>query len=95
MAGRQKGSTTLTYIKDPILEPYFIQMDDHNYTLCKNVPTQNGDSYETKLGFFGDLDRCINRIVRDQITQKNYDSLQDYLTEYKELQNRLINHFNI
>ena len=95
MAGRQKGSTTLTYIKDTILEPYFIQMDEHNYTLCKNVPTQNGSHYETKLGFYSDLNKCINRVVRDQITEKSFDSLQDFLTEYKELQNRLINHFNI
>ena len=47
MAGRQKGSTTLTYIKDPILEPYYIQMDDYNYALWSaykslDVEFQNG-----------------------------------------------------
>lgn len=95
MAGRQKGSTTLTYIKDPILEPYYIQMDDYNYALCKLISTQEGGSYESKIGFYNNLGNCINAMIKNQINSHNFDSLQSYITEYKELQDRLINHFNL
>jgi hypothetical protein len=95
MAGRQKGSTTLNFIKDPILEPYFIQIDDYNYALCKMNTTEGNKGYETKIGFYSDLGNCLNAMVRNQIAQQSFKSLQDYITQYKELQNRLINHFNL
>lgn len=95
MAGRQKGSTTLTYIKDSILEPYYIQIDDYNYTLCKKISTGDDKEYESKIGYYSNLGNCLNAMIKNQINQSSFESLQDYITEFKELQNRLINHFNI
>lgn len=95
MAGRQKGSTTLTYIKDPILEPYYIQIDDYNYALCKKITTGDNNEYESKIGFYKNLGSCLSAMVKNQIHQSSFESLQDYITKYKELQNRLINNFNL
>jgi hypothetical protein len=95
MAGKQKGSTHLRYIKDPLLNPYYIQIDDYNFTLCKECPTEGNADYETKLGHYTSVSNCLEALVKDTCRQHNYESLQDYIDQYKNLQNKLVNHFNL
>ncbi len=86
MRGRQKGQTKrMSMIKDPIIAPYEIQVEEDQYVL---VDTEK----DKPLGYYTNLSNVIKRVSRmslanakDEYTLegfiKSFDSIQDKLTK--------------
>ena len=85
-------------IKDPALEPYFITKDEHCYTLKELVqPNSNhfrtqgeGKSYEKSLSYYPKIEQVLERIARLKMDSKDYNSLTEYINEFKLVNNNLI-----
>lgn len=82
------------YIKkltDPVLEPYFIQMDELNYTLCEAA-----ESGSVKvLGYYSSLGRALEAYCKSSVVKNDYSSIRDYITEYNNLIEKVRNTFNL
>jgi len=82
--------TSLKFIRDPLLEPYFIQLDDYCYAVHKTIVAQeSGKEYSQALGFYKSIDGCLRAISRDKVMAKSYNSLREYIDEYKSIVSRL------
>lgn len=82
--------SSIRVIKDPDLEPYFIQLDDYCYAAHKTIIAQeSGKEYSQALGFYKNLDTCLKAIAKDQVMARSYDSLKEYINEYRNIVSRL------
>lgn len=79
----------MNFIKDPVLEPYFIQVDDLNYSAFKTIIPDSGIPYDSCLGHFSDLAKALDRIAEHQVRQKSYNSIKDYVIELRNIKNEL------
>lgn len=80
----------IRYIKDPALEPYFIQLDDYCYAVHKMVVSQeSGKEYQSTVGFYRDFDNALKAIAKNQVKSKSYESINSFLEEYNSVINRL------
>ena len=85
-------------IKDPVLEPYFITKDEHCYTLKELIQPNSdhfrtrggGKSYEKSLSYYPKLEQVLERISRLKMDSKDYNSLTEYISEFKLINNNLI-----
>lgn len=86
--GRQKGQVkNFTTIKDPLLAPYEIQIDESSFNLMK--PNARG-SLDT-IGYFASLEGAVRKVVRDEKMPKGKIlTLREYITEYKNETQKLI-----
>lgn len=83
-------SSGIRYIKDPILEPYFIQLDDYCYTVQKIITAvESGKEYQQTLGFYNTLGGCLKAIAKNETGSKSYKSLKEYIEEYNQIVTRL------
>lgn len=83
MSNTEKNSNIFT-ITDPALEPYYIQYDQSCYTAIKKIKAGNSDRVrDSILGYYSGLDRCLNAIAEDSIKTRNYESIESYVTTYK------------
>jgi|TARA_R110000803_G_scaffold108529_1_gene176812 hypothetical protein len=88
-----------TTIKDENLEPYFIQKDQHCYTVFENVKPQGkraiksktGKSYIKSVGHYGNFGQAIKAICIEKLNQdeKEYSSVKEYLTEWENIQTEI------
>jgi len=88
------------FINDPIMEPYFISMDDNCMTVnLKVMPdSRYSDSkkeYTKIIGHYSNLGSALKSIAKDKINSKSYDSLKEYINEYQKLIENLNNTINI
>jgi len=87
------SKSNLRFIKDPLLEPYYIQLDDYSYIAQKSTYSESGKEYQNTLGHFGKLSSCIEAIARDDAKSRSYDSLKEFVerfeTKSEELKNLL------
>jgi hypothetical protein len=87
------SKSNLRFIKDPAIEPYYIQLDDHCYIAQKSTYSESGKEYQNTLGHFGKLSSCIEAIARDDAKSRSYDSLKEFVerfeTKSEELKNLL------
>jgi len=87
------SKSNLRFIKDPVLTPYYIQLDDHCYIAQKSTYSESGKEYQNTLGHFGKLSSCIEAIARDDAKSRSYDSLKEFVerfeTKSEELKNLL------
>jgi len=81
----------MKFIKDPVLEPYFIQIDDLNYSAYHKIIPDSGIPYDSCIGHFKNLATALERVAEHQVRQKSYDSLKDYIIELKNIKNELKN----
>lgn len=79
----------MKFIKDPVLEPYFIQVDDLNYSAYHKIVPISGIPYDSCVGHFKNLATALERIAEHQVRQKSYDSLKEYISELKSIKNEL------
>jgi len=78
-------------IKDPIIEPYYIKVEELQYIIYKD----NGKDYQDlSIGHYTNFINVLNQIAY----LKNYENLKSqtidlktYMNEYKEMQNKFIN----
>jgi hypothetical protein len=77
-------------ITDPVIEPYFIQMDDYNYTLCiRNVAEKSGREYNTSIGYFSSFSKCISTLASILVKKGTYTSIDQFLQKYNEIIDKL------
>ena len=79
----------MKFIKDPVLEPYFLQIDDLNYSAYYQIIPDSGIPYDSCIGHFKNLATALERIAEHQVRQKSYDSLKEYISELKSIKNEL------
>ena len=76
-------------IKDKAIEPYFINLDN-GYVLNKVVQSSESDkTYERFIGHFITLDNLIKAIAKDKTMERSYDTLKEYLKEYRQVVDNL------
>lgn len=88
------------FITDPLMEPYFISVDDNCMTVNIRVMpdaryTNSGKEYTKVIGHYSNLSSALKSIVKDKINTQSYDSLQEYIQEYKSITETLNNTINI
>lgn len=78
------------FITDPQLDPYMIQIDDNNYAVVKNVTAgKSGKVYPQTLGFYSSLSNALNKIAKDDVSNKDYTSVKEYVEEFRQIEQRL------
>ena len=100
MTLKQIESSAIKTITDPVLEPYYIAMDEYNYTVQEIVTpnpkySETGKKYIRPLGYFSNFHSCIAAIVKRKVNTKSYTSLKEYLKEYKNTINKLNENFGL
>jgi uncharacterized protein YutD len=87
------------FINDPVMEPYFISMDDNCMTVnIKITPdtrySDSGKDYNKIVGHYSNLGSALKSIAKDKANSKSYDSLHEYIDEYNNIINSLTEKFN-
>lgn len=76
------------FITDPVMEPYFISMDDHCMTVNLRVTSsESNKEYIKPVGHFSNLSNALSSIAKDITNSKSYDSIQAYVEEFRNVNN--------
>ncbi len=52
----KEKKTYTRYLKDPVLEPYYLQLDDYGYVLHKSITAgESGNDYSQVIGYYNNL----------------------------------------
>ena len=88
MRGRQKGQTKrMSTIKDPIIAPYEIQVEEDQYVL---VDTEK----DKPLGYYTNLESAIRRVSRMSLANaKEEYTLVGFIESYNKIKNKLTQPF--
>lgn len=75
-------------IKDPIIEPFFIDVEEDQFTLRETCTVEKGDNagntYEMTRGYFTTLEACIKKIIRTKVArQDEVLTLEQFLDKLK------------
>ena len=63
--------TGIRFIKDPALEPYYIQLDDYCYAVQEIIIAQeSGKEYQNTLGFYTNFSNCLKAIAKDKVKKQ-------------------------
>lgn len=84
-------------ITDKSLDPYFITKDENCFTVKEKVnPSKShfrtqgkGKVYEKSLYYFPSFESAVEKISRMKMREKDYDSLEGYINEFKSINNNL------
>ena len=84
MRGRQKGQTKrMSIIKDPIIAPYEIQVEEDQYVL---IDTDK----DKPLGYYSQLDSAILKVSRMSLANaKEEYTLSGFIESYNNIKNKL------
>ena len=88
MRGRQKGQTKrMSMIKDPIIAPYEIQVEEDQFVL---VDTKK----DKPLGYYSDLESAIKRVSRMSLANaKEEYTLAGFIESFNNIKNKLTKPF--
>ena len=90
--GKQKGhQKTMMTIKDEVLSPYYITLDESQYTLMTEGST-------LPIGYFSNLGNALKRLSRLlTVNESNQDtlSISEYITRYEEVTQKVNEATNI
>jgi len=90
--GKQKGhQKTMMTIKDKVLSPYYITLDESQYTLMTEGST-------LPVGYFSNLSNALKRVSRLlTVNESNQDTLSigEYITRYEEVSQKVNDLTNI
>ena len=84
--GQEPESTKQT-ITDPLIEPFYVQMDNHGFSVFEVIQPIDKESkpYEQSIGHYSNFDSCLSSIVKKKINSKSYSSIREYIEQYKKL----------
>tara|TARA_B100001094_G_scaffold120667_1_gene116383 strand:- start:328 stop:603 length:276 start_codon:yes stop_codon:yes gene_type:complete len=84
MRGRQKGQTKrMSIIKDPIIAPYEIQVEEDQFVL---IDTDK----DKPLGYYSDLKNAIKRVSRMSLANaKDEYTLAGFIESFNNIKNKL------
>jgi len=91
---RKKDQQYTKYLKDPVLEPYFIQLEESCYTVHKNV-IESKKEYSQKIGHYKSLSTALSKIAEDTAKNQSYDSIKGFMNEYETIINNLNQAYNV
>ena len=92
----KEKKTYTRYLKDPILEPYYLQLDDHGYVLHKGITAEeSGKDYSQVIGYYNNLSGALKALAKNDSMSKSYDSIQAYIENYESIINKLNQAYNI
>jgi len=88
------------FITDPVMEPYFISMDDNCMTVNIRVMpdarySDSGKEYTKVIGHYSSLASALKSIAKDKTNSESYDSLGDYIKKYNSISESLNSIVNI
>jgi hypothetical protein len=88
MRGRQKGQTKrMSTIKDPIIAPYEIQVEEDQFVLIDT-------SKDKPLGYYTNLESAIRRVSRMSLANAKEDyTLVGFIESYNKIKNKLTEPF--
>ena len=88
MRGRQKGQTKrMSIIKDPIIAPYEIQVEEDQFVL---IDTEK----DKPLGYYSDLEHAIKRVSRMSLANAKEDyTLAGFIESFNNIKNKLTEPF--
>jgi len=88
MRGRQKGQTKrMSKIKDPIIAPYEIQVEEDQFVLIDT-------SKDKPLGYYSDLASAIKKISRLGLANQKEDyTLAGFIESFNNIKNKLTEPF--
>ena len=88
MRGRQKGQTKrMRVIKDPIITPYEIQVEEDQFVL---IDTEKGKP----LGYYTKLDSAILKVSRMSLANaKDEYTLSGFIESFNNIKNKLTQPF--
>jgi hypothetical protein len=85
--GKKKNDQNSGVITDPAMDPFFITMDEYNFTLMKRY---NGDKgHAATVGYFNSFSACVRAIASYQSRAGQFDSLNEYVTNYQSIVDKL------
>ena len=86
MRGRQKGQTKrMSVIKDPVIAPYEIQVEEDQYVL---VDTEK----DKPLGYYSDITNAIHKISRMSLANaKEEYTLAGFIESFNNIRKKLTN----
>ena len=77
-------------IKDKVIEPYVIEVDDYNYSVYIPGFTKKGKLIRKSLAYFNDLRYAILHIAKQRvISSDRVVSLREFVTEYEKFVSEL------
>lgn len=84
------AETSQKQITDPNLEPYFIVLDPYCFILKENItPDPNYESsgkvYQQIIGHYSKLGSCLEVIAKLKTNTKSYNTIKEYIGEYKRI----------
>jgi hypothetical protein len=92
----KEKKTYTRYLKDPILEPYYLQLDDYGYVLHKGITAEeSGKDYSQVIGYYNNLSGALKALAKNDSMSKSYDSIQVYIDNYESIINKLNQAYNI
>ena len=88
MRGRQKGQTKrMSTIKDPIIAPYEIQVEEDQFVLIDT-------NKDKPLGYYTNLESAIRRVSRMSLANAKEDyTLVGFIESYNKIKNKLTQPF--
>jgi len=90
--GKQKGhQKTMMTIKDKVMSPYYITLDESQYTLMTEGST-------LPVGYFSNLGNALKRVSRLlTVNESNQDtlSISEYITRYEQVSQKVNDITNI
>ena len=86
MRGRQKGQTKrMSIIKDPVITPYEIQVEEDQYVLIDT-------SKDKPLGYYANLETAITKISKLGLANaKEEYTLAGFIESFNNIKNKLTN----
>ena len=86
MRGRQKGQTKrMSVIKDPVIAPYEIQVEEDQYVL---IDTEK----DKPLGYYSNLESTIQKVSRMSLANQKEDyTLAGFIESFNNIKNKLTN----
>jgi len=105
MKEEKQALSSLTLIKDPLIEPYFIGKDSSSYTVYESMKagaSNKGRGRKTRttegikpISFHSTFDSCLVSIAKLKVDNRPvYDSISEYVTEWRRVQeeiNQIVN----
>ena len=87
---------TDTIIADPVMEPFFITRSPNNgYTVYERVVKgENKNNYLKTIGYPSNFNYALKMVSREMVNagrDKHYNSLKDYISEWKVIETKLSN----
>ena len=96
---KDSSNSTHAIIKDPLMEPFYIQKDRYNYTVIeKTISTRGfagkkatGKEVEKVVGYYSSFANALYKISKLKFysTKGEYNSIQEYMESWNELKNGL------